>query len=140
MNDTILVRPPVAHPDRFFIGGEWVVPSSSDTIRVIAPATEELYLSVAEAREADIDRAVAAARSAFDTGPWPRMSPIERAGYLNASLMNSTAAPRIWRRSGRMRWVSSIRWRKCSCRARRPPIAATPPWPMPLPGKSATIR
>lgn len=83
MNDTILVRPPVAHPDRFFIGGEWVVPSSSDTIRVIAPATEELYLSVAEAREADIDRAVAAARSAFDTGPWPRMSPIERAGYLN---------------------------------------------------------
>ena len=62
MNDTILVRPPVAHPDRFFIGGEWVVPSSSDTIRVIAPATEELYLSVAEAREADIDRAVAADR------------------------------------------------------------------------------
>ena len=79
---TTHARPPVAHPDRFFIGGEWVAPSSSATINVIAPATEELYLSVAAANEADIDRAVDAARTAFDSGPWPRLSPIERAAYL----------------------------------------------------------
>lgn len=79
---TTHARPPVAHPDRFFIGGRWVAPSSSATINVIAPATEELYLSVAAANEADIDRAVDAARTAFDSGPWPRLSPIERAAYL----------------------------------------------------------
>jgi hypothetical protein len=52
----------IRHSDRFFIGGEWVAPSSSDTIDVIAPATEDVFVKVAAAREADIDRAVAAAR------------------------------------------------------------------------------
>jgi betaine-aldehyde dehydrogenase len=51
---------------------------------VIAPATEQLYVSVADAQEADIDRAVAAARQAFDYGPWPRMRHSERAAYLRA--------------------------------------------------------
>src|SRR3546814_18129525 len=46
------------------------------------PSTEEVYFTVAEAREADVDRAVAAAREAFDHGPWPRMSVAERADYL----------------------------------------------------------
>lgn len=73
----------VSFPDKFFIGGDWVAPSSAGRIDVIAPATEELYLSVAEAKEADIDRAVAAARQAFDQGPWPRMTHAERAQYLN---------------------------------------------------------
>ena len=74
--------PPVAHPDRFFIGGEWVAPSTSAKLDVISAATEEIYLQVAEAREADMNRAIAAARTAFDHGPWPRMSHAERAGYL----------------------------------------------------------
>lgn len=69
-------------PDRFFIGGDWVKPSASTTFDVITPSTEELFLRVAEAQEADINRAVAAARAAFDHGPWPRMSHEERAGYL----------------------------------------------------------
>jgi aldehyde dehydrogenase (NAD+) len=60
---------PVAHADRFFIGGEWVAPSSDATIDVIDSTTEELYYSVAEAAAADISRAVAAARHAFDEGP-----------------------------------------------------------------------
>ena len=51
---------------------------------MIAPATEELYLQVASAQVADIDRAVAAAREAFDNGPWPRLSHKQRAGFLNA--------------------------------------------------------
>jgi aldehyde dehydrogenase (NAD+) len=72
------------HPDRFFIGGEWVEPSTSDKIDVINSGTEELFVSVAEAQEADVNRAVAAARKAFDHGPWPRLSHAERAQYLRA--------------------------------------------------------
>src|SRR5262249_19651140 len=69
-----------------FIGGTWVPPSSSATIDVVSPHTEEVIARVAEAREADIDRAVAAAREAFDRGPWPRMTPVERADLMAALL------------------------------------------------------
>ena len=75
---------PIRHDDRFFIGGSWVEPSSTDLIEVIDSATEEPYFSVPEAREADMARAVDAAREAFDRGPWPRMSHSERADYLRA--------------------------------------------------------
>ena len=74
----------VKHLDRFFIGGAWTVPSSDARIDVTTPAAEELFFSVAEAREADVNQAVAAARQAFDNGPWPRISHAERAHYLNA--------------------------------------------------------
>ena len=73
---------PIAHPDKFFVGGEWIAPSSASTIDVINSGTEELFLTVAEAQEADVDRAVGAARQAFDRGPWPRLSHAERADYL----------------------------------------------------------
>lgn len=69
---------------RFFIGGRWVSPSSSSTIQVLNSSTEEPFLRVAEAQEADINQAVSAARQAFDRGPWPRMSPAERSTYLRA--------------------------------------------------------
>jgi aldehyde dehydrogenase (NAD+) len=72
------------HLDRFFIGGEWVAPSSDSTITVTDSTTEERFFSVAEAQAADIARAVEAARHAFDAGPWPRMSHAERAEYLRA--------------------------------------------------------
>jgi acyl-CoA reductase-like NAD-dependent aldehyde dehydrogenase len=75
---------PIKHPDLFFIDGKWTKPSSDSKIDVINSATEELYASVAEAQEADINRAVAAARQAFDHGPWPRLSHTERAKYLRA--------------------------------------------------------
>jgi aldehyde dehydrogenase (NAD+) len=75
---------PIRHADRFFIGGQWVTPSSEATINVIDSGTEELFFSVAEAQAADITRAVAAAREAFDTGPWPRLTHTERAAYLRA--------------------------------------------------------
>jgi aldehyde dehydrogenase (NAD+) len=77
-------RAPLRHADRFFIGGEWVLPSSGAKIDVIDSGTEQLFFSVAEARGADISRAVAAARQAFDQGPWPRMSHAERAEHLRA--------------------------------------------------------
>jgi acyl-CoA reductase-like NAD-dependent aldehyde dehydrogenase len=76
------VKAPIRHADRFFIGGQWVQPSSDATIKVIDSGTEELFFSVAEAQAADISRAVEAAREAFDSGPWPRLTHAERAGIL----------------------------------------------------------
>jgi acyl-CoA reductase-like NAD-dependent aldehyde dehydrogenase len=78
------VTAPVRNADRFFIGGQWVVPSSDATIKVIDPGTEKLYFSVAEAQAGDISRAVGAAREAFDDGPWPRLTHAQRADYLRA--------------------------------------------------------
>jgi aldehyde dehydrogenase (NAD+) len=78
------VKTPIRHADRFFIGGQWVQPSSDATINVIDSGTEELFFSVAEAQAADIARAVEAARQAFDTGPWSRLTHAERAGFLRA--------------------------------------------------------
>jgi aldehyde dehydrogenase (NAD+) len=75
---------PVRHPDRFYIGGEWVEPSSDLAFDVLDPATEQLYLRVALAQPSDMARAVTAARVAFDDGPWPRLSHAERAEYLRA--------------------------------------------------------
>jgi betaine-aldehyde dehydrogenase len=63
---------------RLFIGGEWAEPASSRTIDVISPHSEELVGRVPEGTEADVDRAVASARDAFDNGEWPRLSPEER--------------------------------------------------------------
>ena len=74
--------PPLCHPDMLFIDGGWVGSSGDARVDVIAPATEELYVSVASATAGDIDRAVAAARRAFDHGPWRRMSPSERGEYM----------------------------------------------------------
>ena len=68
--------------DKLFIGGEWVEPATSNVIDVISPHSEELVGRVPEGSEADIDRAVAAARDAFDNGPWPRMAPAERLEIL----------------------------------------------------------
>ena len=73
---------PVKSYDRLFIGGEWVEPSSSAVFDVHSPTTEELVGRVPEAQNADVDRAVAAARQAFEHGPWPRMAPVERAAVL----------------------------------------------------------
>ncbi|HLX87223.1 MAG TPA: aldehyde dehydrogenase [Acidimicrobiales bacterium] len=68
--------------DRLFIGGEWVTPAGTGTIDVINPTTEEVAGRVPDTTEADIDKAVAIARQAFDSGPWPRMQPTERAAIL----------------------------------------------------------
>lgn len=61
-----------------FLGGRWQPPSTDDVIEVISPHTEEPIARVAAPAVADIDTAVAAARLAFDKGPWPRLPPAER--------------------------------------------------------------
>ncbi|WP_445168108.1 aldehyde dehydrogenase [Mycolicibacterium sp. Dal123E01] len=72
--------------DKLFIGGKWVEPSTSDVIEVHSPATGELVGKVPLAAKADVDAACAAARKAFDEGPWPHMTPAERAEILGRAV------------------------------------------------------
>ncbi len=68
--------------DKLFIGGHWVAPSTADTVDVIGAATEEVLARVPDGARPDMDKAVAAAREAFDNGPWPRLTPAERAAVM----------------------------------------------------------
>ncbi|MBU8829153.1 aldehyde dehydrogenase [Mycolicibacterium goodii] len=68
--------------DKLFIGGQWVEPATSETIEVFSPATGEKVGQAPLATKADVDAACAAARKAFDEGPWPRMTPHERQAVL----------------------------------------------------------
>ncbi|MFJ4644138.1 aldehyde dehydrogenase [Streptomyces bobili] len=63
---------------QLFIGGELTDPLGKDVIEVVSPHTEEVIGRVPHASPADVDRAVAAARRAFDEGPWPRLPLAER--------------------------------------------------------------
>ena len=68
----------VAEPRKHLIGGRWVEAASGKTFPVYNPATEEVIAYVAEGNAEDIDRAVKAARRAFESGPWPNLTPAER--------------------------------------------------------------
>ncbi|MCX4564608.1 aldehyde dehydrogenase [Streptomyces phaeochromogenes] len=72
----------LAHADRLFIDGEWVAPSSSATVEVIDASTGLPWVRVAAAQQADMSRAIGAARYAFDHRSWSRFSPVQRAEYL----------------------------------------------------------
>lgn len=63
---------------QLFIGGELTDPLGKDVIEVISPHTEQVIGRVPHASTGDVDRAVAAARKAFDEGPWPRTTLDER--------------------------------------------------------------
>lgn len=67
---------------QLFIDGDWRESSGRNELPVVTPHNEETVLTYFEPTTADVDVAVAAARRAFDTGPWPRMSPPERGVYL----------------------------------------------------------
>ncbi|MEP6694393.1 MAG: aldehyde dehydrogenase family protein, partial [Chloroflexota bacterium] len=64
-----------------FIGGKFVEPHSGERYTTIDPAREEPLAEVSQANKADVDRAVRAARGAFD-GTWSKLRPSERAKYL----------------------------------------------------------
>ena len=68
--------------DKIFIGGEWVEPEASETLEVINSTTEEAMGTIPACTAADADRAVVAARDAFES--WSQTSREERAGYLGA--------------------------------------------------------
>jgi acyl-CoA reductase-like NAD-dependent aldehyde dehydrogenase len=69
-------------PKRMFIGGEWIESASGKTFGTTNPATGEELAQVAEGDSADIDRAVAAARRAFEQGPWTTMTPADRSTLI----------------------------------------------------------
>ena len=68
----------LATPRKLLIDGRWVAAASGKTFDSIDPATGEVLARVAEGNKADIDAAVKAARRAFESGPWPKMSASER--------------------------------------------------------------
>ena len=67
---------------QLYIDGKWVDGSSDEQLEVINPATEDVIATVPQASTHDVDRAVAAARRAYEDGPWPRMSARERSDAL----------------------------------------------------------
>ncbi|TMA98805.1 MAG: aldehyde dehydrogenase family protein, partial [Deltaproteobacteria bacterium] len=67
---------------RMLIDGKWVEAASGKTFETPNPATGEVLARVAEAGPEDVDRAVRAARRAFDAGPWPHTPPNERERFL----------------------------------------------------------
>jgi acyl-CoA reductase-like NAD-dependent aldehyde dehydrogenase len=72
----------LSHPRKMLIDGIWVEAASGKTFETFNPATGEVLAHVAEGDREDIDRAVKAARKAFETGPWPAMSPSDRGRLL----------------------------------------------------------
>ena len=69
---------------QFYIGGEWVDPAGSARFDVVNPATLDTIGSVPEGTEADVDRAVAAARAALESGPWANSTKAERLEVLRS--------------------------------------------------------
>ncbi|MGB5795481.1 MAG: aldehyde dehydrogenase [Mycolicibacter algericus] len=72
--------------DTLFIGGKWTAPATDQVIEVHSPATGEYVGKVPLATKDDVDNAVAAARRAFDSGPWPSTPPAERAAVIAAAI------------------------------------------------------
>jgi acyl-CoA reductase-like NAD-dependent aldehyde dehydrogenase len=65
--------------DNLYVGGSWVAPSAPElTLDILSPHDQSVIGRVAQAAPADVDKAVAAARAAFDHGPWPHTTPAER--------------------------------------------------------------
>jgi len=67
---------------RLLIGGRFAAAAAGNTFTVTSPITGQAYAEVASAGTEDLDRAAAAARRAFDEGPWPRLAPFERGRAL----------------------------------------------------------
>lgn len=68
--------------DSFYIDGKWVTPHSDARISVVNPISEQIVFHTVDADEVDMDCAVKAARTAFDNGPWPKMTMAKRAEII----------------------------------------------------------
>ncbi|MGH9434029.1 MAG: aldehyde dehydrogenase family protein [Terriglobia bacterium] len=69
-------------PGKLFIGGKSVEGMSGEKIEVLNPATGQVLTTVERGKTEDVDRAVRAARLAFESGPWPKMNASERSRIL----------------------------------------------------------
>lgn len=131
------------HPRKLYIGGEWVTPSVAGEFEVLDCSTEQVAARVARAGSDDVQRAVAAAREAFDRGPWPRLSHAERAAVLSKiadrfEVLNDAFA-RIWSiESGVVYKVAKPRLGLFLSAAFRQYAAMASTFPFTEPQKSAT--
>src|SRR3546814_14639559 len=78
--------------EHFFIGNQWVAPSSGRRFTLTNASTEEAIGTVPEAIEADVDAAVDAARKAFDGGAWSALAPAARADLMDSFMANPAPA------------------------------------------------
>jgi len=83
----------ISSPRKMLINGQWVGSASGKNFDTLNPATGKVIVSVAEGDKEDIDRAVRAARAAFDDGPWSSLNPTARERCLHklADLMEENA-------------------------------------------------
>jgi phenylacetaldehyde dehydrogenase len=107
------VRDFIGKKPHLLINGEWVEARSGKTLAVFDPATGREIGRVAEAGSEDVDRAVVAARAAFESGPWPEMLPVAREALLwkLADLIEQHAAELAELESldnGKTRFMASI--------------------------------
>ena len=104
---------------KFYIDGAWVDPAVMKTVPVVNPATEEPMYDVAVGSKADVDKAVAAARKAFET--FSVTTREERIELLDEDHRRPTRpAPRTSPPPSPTRWARRCRWPS----ARRPPPAS----------------
>src|SRR5205809_6478985 len=85
------IKAPRVKDQPLFIGGKWQDSVSVKTFPTINPATGETICQVAEGDKADVDLAVKAARKAFESGPWPKLSASDR-GRLMHKLADAIEA------------------------------------------------
>ena len=91
---------------QMFIGGAWVQAQSGDTYEVVNPASEEVIARVPRGGVADAERALRAAREAFDHGPWPGMTAVARGEILQR------AAAKIRERAAELARLESLQMGK----------------------------
>ena len=84
------------HVDRLFVGGRWEVPSTGDTLDVVEAHTEQVLGRVPVAGPRDVERAVDAARTAFDDSPWPTSGVEERIEAVGRIAAGMASGPRSW--------------------------------------------
>jgi acyl-CoA reductase-like NAD-dependent aldehyde dehydrogenase len=99
------VRPPILPPSRLYIDGTWR--ETEDGEDVPNPATEEVVGRAPVGSVTDAADALRAARRAFDSGPWPRLSPRERGARLGAFHQALARRTETW-----CRWWSPRRARR----------------------------
>jgi len=80
-------------PRRMLVGGQWIDAAAGATLDVLDPATGRKIAAAPAATAGDVDRAVQAARAAFETGPWPASTPAQRERLLHklADLLDANA-------------------------------------------------
>ena len=98
----------LAAPKQLFIDGRWLPAVDGATFEVVNPSTTETIAHVADGKAEDINVAVKAARHAFDSGPWTKMSPSDRGKTLRTLLLPIAPQKSTRKPCQSHRWTSAI--------------------------------